>query len=267
MKHIITLLAFSVFFGTSYAQAPKAQLFASYQYYHQFDATEAPQLDSVTLHINLDQQVSLYNNISYERRTSGDAQIEDDDYGIVVTKEISFSDGQGYPIYTNHKQQLIYERRIALDEGKKKPFIVVDSDAKIQWVLKEEFRSIGRFNCQKAESTFRGRTYIAWFDRSIPSSIGPWKLHGLPGLIIEVSDESNQVAFAISSLAYPTPHEHVLSKPSSGEEISLQTYLAIEDRTAENYVAYLKSRLPRGSNVKVTSITKTSGLEIDYGFD
>ena len=35
---------------------------------------------------------------------------------------------------------------------------------------------------------FRGRTYKAWYTMEIEIEEGPWKFHGLPGLIVEIAD-------------------------------------------------------------------------------
>jgi len=64
-----------------------------------------------------------------------------------------------------------------------------------RWELSDETKIIGNYVCQKATTTFKGRNYIAWFTTEIPFSFGPWKLHGLPGLILSAHDETNDVSF------------------------------------------------------------------------
>lgn len=57
-----------------------------------------------------------------------------------------------------------------------------------QWKLLPERKRILSYNCQKAITEFRGRTYEAWFAPEIPLKEGPYKFNGLPGLILEIND-------------------------------------------------------------------------------
>ncbi len=47
----------------------------------------------------------------------------------------------------------------------------------------------------KNKPEFRGRTWEAWFTNQIPVSNGPWKFHGLPGIIMQVSNDQNHFSF------------------------------------------------------------------------
>lgn len=69
------------------------------------------------------------------------------------------------------------------------------------WKLLEETKKIGGHECQKAECHYMGRTYVAWFAPDIPISDGPWKFCGLPGLVLEVSDLSNQYVFTFLGMS------------------------------------------------------------------
>ena len=46
-----------------------------------------------------------------------------------------------------------------------------------------------------ARCTFKGRTWTAWFAADIPLDNGPWKLCGLPGLILRAYDAKQQYIF------------------------------------------------------------------------
>lgn len=55
-----------------------------------------------------------------------------------------------------------------------------------QWVLTGKQQEILGYHCQQATCHWRGRDYVAWFAPEIPVRMGPWKLGGLPGLILKV---------------------------------------------------------------------------------
>lgn len=56
------------------------------------------------------------------------------------------------------------------------------------WTILPERDTVLGYECTKAETLFRGRSYIVWFAQSIPTNYGPWKFNGLPGLILRAQD-------------------------------------------------------------------------------
>jgi GLPGLI family protein len=69
-------------------------------------------------------------------------------------------------------------------------FVYSDSTTKkIVWSLTKKTKKIGAYNCQQAKTKLNGRGYTVWYTTKIPMSMGPLKLNGLPGLIVEVSDD------------------------------------------------------------------------------
>lgn len=62
----------------------------------------------------------------------------------------------------------------------------VSDTVKHTWAIHKDKKNILGFECQKATTKFRHRTYEAWFSKNIPISVGPWKFYGLPGLILSV---------------------------------------------------------------------------------
>ncbi|MCB9082059.1 MAG: GLPGLI family protein [Lewinellaceae bacterium] len=268
MKPIILACLFIVGLAGAKAQPIKADLFVAYDYVHQFDITQSPTVDSVVLFANVDHQVALYRNVSYGKESDPKAEVEDGDFGMVVHNKVSMTDGKGTPLFTDFLHNVLQERKITLVNGRKEAFIVEEKALNIRWSLQEEYKEIGgRFSCQKAIGTLRGRTYVAWFDRSIPVPLGPWKLHGLPGLLIEVEDTQQQVAFRLRSISYPCKIDASIHAPIEGKHVSLQEFVAIEEKVAEGYIQYLQSRMPRGAVTRITSVSKTPGLEVNYSFE
>ena len=75
-----------------------------------------------------------------------------------------------------------------------------ESKSQFKWVILEDTLSLGGILCQKAETNFGNRKWIAWFAPSIPISDGPYKFSGLPGLILKVYDTQNYWNFDLASI-------------------------------------------------------------------
>lgn len=71
----------------------------------------------------------------------------------------------------------------------KKQLLIEDIKYTINWKIEKEKNIILGYSCYKAVGEFRGRKYTAWFTYEIPTSLGPWKLDGLPGLILKVEEK------------------------------------------------------------------------------
>lgn len=93
-----------------------------------------------------------------------------------------------------NNKTIIYSTHIRL-----KPFDLKDEIADFNWNIKSETKSILGYNCQKAVTVHRGRTFIVYFASEIPFFDGPWKFFGLPGLILEVKLESSLGNLTISA--------------------------------------------------------------------
>ena len=53
------------------------------------------------------------------------------------------------------------------------------------------------YKCQFATTTYGGRSWEAWFTLDIPISLGPYKFHGLPGLIVEIQDRDREFYYEL----------------------------------------------------------------------
>ena len=70
-----------------------------------------------------------------------------------------------------------------------------EEDRKMDWKILPETVKIGEYEAQKAETTFAGRKWYAWFTQDIPFQDGPYKFKGLPGLIVKVEDANGDYSF------------------------------------------------------------------------
>lgn len=61
----------------------------------------------------------------------------------------------------------------------------------IVWTLSDDTLTVGGYCCQQATCNFRGVAWTVCYTEEIPSSAGPWRLRGLPGLIVKAESEAH----------------------------------------------------------------------------
>ena len=66
----------------------------------------------------------------------------------------------------------------------------------IAWTLTDDTLTVGGYLCQTATCKFRGVEWHVWYTDEIPSSAGPWRLRGLPGLIVKAENEAHTFSLA-----------------------------------------------------------------------
>ena len=104
--------------------------------------------------------------------------------------------GENWVVYKNYPAG----RLTLTDKIGTEHYLVEEEFAPWQWQVFDETRTIEGYTVQRAECDFRGRRWIAWFTAEIPLSEGPWKLSGLPGLILEAADSRGDHSFTLSGL-------------------------------------------------------------------
>jgi GLPGLI family protein len=149
-----------------------------------------------------------------------------------------------YEIYNNYPvgEQTVIEN-IGLTQ------IIIYKDNSIpKWSFTSDTSTILNYFCHKAVCRYHGRNWEAWFTLDIPLDAGPWKLRGLPGLILKASDSRQHYVFeciGIEKLKNPAPilmykvaHEAFLnSVPFSTRE----GFLKKQRNFHENYMTVLSS--------------------------
>ncbi len=79
----------------------------------------------------------------------------------------------------------------------------------VNWEITNKDSTIAEYNCQSAIGSFRGRKWIVYYTPEIPMSVGPWKLHGLPGAILYAKEESGKALF--EAIEVRTAHKKILT--------------------------------------------------------
>jgi len=87
--------------------------------------------------------------------------------------------------YKNREQNRVYTLDQSQVRGEEISIFLIEDLLPQQWVISSDTCRILGYLCHKATTKFRGREYEAYFTQELPVNDGPWKLYGLPGLILE----------------------------------------------------------------------------------
>ena len=85
-----------------------------------------------------------------------------------------------FTIYKDRDEKQVY----TLDKGAETSVFLNEEIYPQQWTIDSDTCRILNYLCYKATTKFRGREYEVYFAPEIPVNEGPWKLYGLPGLIL-----------------------------------------------------------------------------------
>ncbi len=114
-------------------------------------------------------------------------------------------------------------------------FYYVEPLPALDWNVLDSDTIVCGYECQKARTTFRGRTWTVWFSVDLPYSFGPWKLGGLPGLILKAVDDKNQYFFEAIEIKKGDGKPIKVStsglKKSSAEQVYKEIMLRAKDPT------------------------------------
>lgn len=210
---------------------------------------------------------SLYFYNKNGKNTKKNIQQKEDNIGNQkLSFKITSSDSIGPQVYINYVTNSLIARRLLFFDLETKVFRVHEDLPKIPWQLTDEQKQLGKFICQKATCSFRGRDYIAWFTAEIPLSRGPYKFQGLPGLIVELYDVTQTYYYLLQKVSTELVDDEAIAPPSSGKEITIQEYAKLQKQQVSNLEKRIQAKLPRGTSVEFTR-TKVTNMERSYEFE
>lgn len=170
-KFFLIVLLFS---SLVFSQTPNRNMVVEYEV---FNNTSAPNTLNATLFVNND-QTRYYEKYSTQKFITNEKEAQ----RTIVRPKFVF---EPWTMYNHKKKELLFFETISTNI-----FFVEDTYNDLKWDVKEETREISGYSCLKAITNFRGREWEVWFAPEIPVPYGPWKLHGLPGLILEAKDST-----------------------------------------------------------------------------
>lgn len=123
-------------------------------------------------------------------------------------------------------------------------YIYTDSLNNIDWSISDSAKTILGYSVQMATCKYRGHHWTAWFAPDVPVSDGPWKLHGLPGLIMEAYDTKAYHHFVLVGIRKVADMPIVMSKAYVGtkkfEKVERKNFLKMQRQYLEDTMGMIK---------------------------
>jgi len=118
------------------------------------------------------------------------------------------------------------------------------SEAAQNWKLTNEKKQVSSLNLQKATTTWGGRNWTAWFSPDIPFQEGPYKFHGLPGLIVELYDDKNNYKFELvktEKISSPKRNIYIDYMTKNSTAVDEKKYKDLKLKYYDSPVNYLRN--------------------------
>lgn len=248
MKHYLILYVFILIFNCLNAQKTQ-NLKITYNIHYN---TELP--NSKLGNLEISKNKSIFTITSNEK--DNEKEITTKDNNVIVKSK---SNKKRFVYFDYQKDTILSTVKLFSTN-----YLIKEKKPKIIWNLLEETKKIGNLNVQKATTKFRGRNYIAWYSLDYPIKFGPWKFHGLPGLIIEIFDESKRYHWVLKAINYQNENPSFLMDIKDYKEISLKEYVKIR---YDNNLNFLFVKLPRGTKIISSKISPRNSIEIKFEWE
>ena len=229
MKVILYLLLTSLAVQAT-AREPmidRAHMKCLYRYVYTFDTLKNELRDDLLI-LQIGKEVSkCYSYYTFQcdslRRTPDGAKVWSELFRRAIEKDGIYGDFPHVRMSTYVYKNYPTGQMTITDQISSQDYCYVDSLHTQTWTMGDSTREVLGYTCQQATADFRGRRWTAWFATDIPVSDGPWKLGGLPGLILEAYDEGQQHVFTAVGLERVNDELIIFNRPFGGNHRFEQT--------------------------------------------
>lgn len=142
-------------------------------------------------------------------------------------------------------EMTVYDKAGSLEHG-----YYTEPLDEIQWEIGDSTKTVLGYECSMATTDYHGRHWTAWFTPEIPLQEGPWKLTGLPGLILEASESTGQHGFIATGL-----------EPSNQEIYPISPYPQYDKMSRIEMLRQLRNYRDHGNSINAAELGINLGPE------
>ncbi|MCR4959756.1 MAG: GLPGLI family protein [Prevotella sp.] len=128
----------------------------------------------------------------------------------------------------------------------------------IKWTLNDSTLTVAGYLCKTAVCQLHGRKWTVRYAEDIPTTAGPWKLCGLPGLIVEAASDDGIHRFTLTELQHATAPIFY--------ETNAITVKTSEEKLIKNRNKTFGNRLyPKDSHYYIANLQSVDVVYVDEG--
>ncbi len=278
---IIIIIAFFAIFDVSAKKKkefPRAEIKVSYDYPHKHLKTDAKAYDT-------EHKMMLLANSGYSKFFSPITEYHDSlnstpsgqaifnkMMSIGVKKAIETGDHSYVPtnqgdlyVFKNRGDSIItvYDQAGMLEQG-----YYSEPLAEMVWEIGDSVKTVLGYECIMAETDEHGRHWTVWFTPDIPIQDGPWKLCGLPGLILEASESTGQHQFIATGIETSNQEIVPIYNPKKYDKMNRKDMLRSMRQYLTNGTTMVNaflSNTPSGEKIEIKNeVNDAPDLHVDF---
>ncbi|MDI9365121.1 MAG: GLPGLI family protein [Flavobacterium sp.] len=246
-------ILFTLLATTCQAQTDTSLLSVRYKFSHIKDTTKPEEVYTENMQVFVGATISMYKSADKEMFDSINNAALMQQYKELegsMNLNINMRDRKIASSSVFYKNELTKTLSVLQNLGQK--YLIESELPTIKWVITAETKNIQNYTCQKATTIFKGRNFVAWFCADLPYSNGPWKLGGLPGLILEAYDPNGTVKFMFTAV---TRVSQPIEVPKRVAKISPAEFNKLLDMRENDPEAFFKTALSSSNTSLEGTIT------------
>lgn len=152
------------------------------------------------------------------------------------------------------------------------PKLAVEKLADLKWTITNKTKEILTYKAFLATAEFRGRKYNAWFTKDLPFNLFPWKLKGLPGVVLEFEDDEGYIKgiakFIIlnSNVDFPTKVTKYFDEKDTTFIIPFKKLIEYENEVLKIEMNKIIASSPKETKYEMTNI-RDAALEKTFEWE
>jgi GLPGLI family protein len=190
------------FIGTGKSQTYEVTGLVDFRFTHVLDTNDRSKLNIENMRLFVNKEISMYRNLDKMKFENSISDKINESLSNGNSSHINLGTlprGTNYIFYNYISENKNVASKFFADNV----YFIADT-IPIKWNVQNDTITFLGYKCQIANCFFKGRYYTVYFTKDLPYFTGPWKLRGLPGLILKAFDNKYEVTFEAVNVDFTT---------------------------------------------------------------